>query len=66
MEVIKGLNVSFLILKILNLNCFYFQIREGLFSNDDIKMLEGGLSVSDTDEEIGSVLNEYLYTGSNN
>jgi hypothetical protein len=31
-----------------------------------MKMLEGGLSVSDTDEEIGSVLNEYLYAGSNN
>ena len=51
-EVIKGLNVSTTIL----IN----QIREGLFSDEDIKMLEGGYSVSDTEDEMNSVMNDIL------
>jgi hypothetical protein len=35
-------------------------IREGLFSDEDIKMLEGGYSVSDTEDEMNSVMNDIL------
>ena len=33
-----------------------FQLREGLFSEEDIQQLEHGYSVSDTDEEKGGLL----------
>ena len=36
------------------------QIREGLFSEDDLKQLEGGYSVSETDEDMGSAMNDIL------
>jgi hypothetical protein len=35
-------------------------IREGLFSDEDMKMLEGGYSVSDTEDEMNSVMNDIL------
>ena len=51
-EVIKGLNVS--------ANSLYpLQIREGLFTEDDMKLLEGGYSISDTEDEI-SAMNDLL------
>ena len=44
-NVLRNLNVS----KHLSYNSF--QLREGLFSEEDIQQLEHGYSVSDTDEE---------------
>lgn len=35
-------------------------LREGLFNEDDMKQLEGGYSVSDTDEEGISAMNDIL------
>lgn len=35
-------------------------IREGLFSDDDVRQLEGGYSVSDTEDEMGSAMNDIL------
>ena len=39
---------------------FLLQIREGLFSDDDVRQLEGGYSVSDTEDEMGSAMNDIL------
>lgn len=44
-EVIKGLNVSNIGLPFI----LFHQIREGLFTEDDLKQLEGGYSVSDSE-----------------
>jgi len=33
-------------------------VREGLFNEDDLKQLEGGYSVSDTEDDLGSAIND--------
>ena len=39
---------------------FPLQLREGLFSDEDVRQLEGGYSVSDTEDEMGSAMNDIL------
>ena len=34
--------------------------REGLFTDDDLKQLDGGYSVSETEDELGSAMNDIL------
>ena len=58
-EVIKGLNVS-CILFFSSDFLFFAQLREGLFSDEDVRQLEGGYSVSDTEDEMGSAMNDIL------
>ena len=37
------------------------QIREGLFTDEDLKQLEGGYSVSDSEnDEMGSAMNDIM------